>query len=31
MPPWSTDPIDDAELSFLAAERFRALDAEEKP
>jgi hypothetical protein len=30
MAPWGVDSIDDAELSFLAAERFRSLDAQEK-
>jgi hypothetical protein len=29
MAPWGVDSIDDSELSFLAAERFRSLDAEE--
>ncbi|MBA4106683.1 MAG: hypothetical protein C0485_13075 [Pirellula sp.] len=27
--PWGVDSIDDAELLFLTAERFRSLDAEE--
>lgn len=27
--PWGVDPIDDAELLFVTAERFRSLDAEE--